>query len=113
MGADAKPPATARMVRDNPALNRYELKLGDATAFATYVREPGRITLVHTEVPKELGGHGVGTALATGALADIRGRGEKVTAPEQLMPALRRAFDAIRSGTPALLNVETQNRNPG
>jgi hypothetical protein len=26
------------------------------------------------------------------------------------MPALRRAFDAIRSGTPALLNVATQNR---
>ena len=80
MGADAKPPVTARMVRDNPALNRYELKLGGATAFATYSREPGRITLIHTEVPKELGGHGVGTALATGALADIRRRGEKVIA---------------------------------
>jgi hypothetical protein len=26
------------------------------------------------------------------------------------MPALQRAFDAIRSGTPALLNVTTQNR---
>jgi acetolactate synthase-1/2/3 large subunit len=38
------------------------------------------------------------------------GYGEKVTAPEQLMPALKRAFDAIRSGTPALLNVATQNR---
>jgi acetolactate synthase-1/2/3 large subunit len=38
------------------------------------------------------------------------GRGEKVTAPDQLMPALRRAFDAVRSGTPALLNIETQNR---
>ena len=38
------------------------------------------------------------------------GHGEKVTAPEQLMPALRRAFEAIRSGTPALLNVTTQNR---
>ena len=74
MGADAKPPATARMVRDNPALNRYELKLGDATAFATYVREPGRITLVHTEVPKELGGHGVGTALATGSCGHSRAR---------------------------------------
>jgi acetolactate synthase I/II/III large subunit len=37
-------------------------------------------------------------------------RGEKVTTPEQLMPALRRSFDAIRSGTPALLNVTTQNR---
>ena len=38
------------------------------------------------------------------------GRGEKVTTAEQLMPALRRSFDAIRSGTPALLNVTTQNR---
>jgi acetolactate synthase-1/2/3 large subunit len=36
--------------------------------------------------------------------------GEKVTTPDQLMPALRRAFEAIRSGTPALLNVATQNR---
>ncbi len=38
------------------------------------------------------------------------GRGEKVTTPEQLMPALKRSFEAIRSGTPALLNVTTQNR---
>ena len=54
MGADAKPPATARMVRDNPALTRYELKLGDATAFATYVREPGRITLIPPRCRKNL-----------------------------------------------------------
>jgi acetolactate synthase-1/2/3 large subunit len=38
------------------------------------------------------------------------GKGEKVTTPEQLMPALRRAFDTVRSGTPALVNVATQNR---
>jgi acetolactate synthase-1/2/3 large subunit len=38
------------------------------------------------------------------------GVGEKVTTPEQLMPALKRSFAAIRSGTPALLNVTTQNR---
>jgi acetolactate synthase-1/2/3 large subunit len=38
------------------------------------------------------------------------GHGEKVKTPEELMPALRRAFDAVRSGTPALLNVTTQNR---
>jgi acetolactate synthase I/II/III large subunit len=42
------------------------------------------------------------------------GVGEKVTTPEQLTPALRRAFDAVRSGTPALINVATQNRGaPG
>jgi acetolactate synthase I/II/III large subunit len=38
------------------------------------------------------------------------GRGEKVETSDQLMPALRRSFDAIRSGTPALVNVTTQNR---
>jgi hypothetical protein len=30
--------------------------------------------------------------------------------PDQLMPALQRAFEAVRSGTPALVNVATQNR---
>ena len=37
-------------------------------------------------------------------------RGEKVTAAEDVMPALSRAFDAIRSGTPALVNISTANR---
>jgi acetolactate synthase I/II/III large subunit len=38
------------------------------------------------------------------------GVGEKVENPGGLLPALRRAFDAVRSGTPALLNVLTQPR---
>jgi acetolactate synthase-1/2/3 large subunit len=38
------------------------------------------------------------------------GHGEKVETAEQLMPALARGFEAIRSGTPALVNVATQNR---
>jgi acetolactate synthase-1/2/3 large subunit len=38
------------------------------------------------------------------------GHGEKVETAEQLMPALKRGFEAIRSGTPALVNVATQNR---
>jgi acetolactate synthase-1/2/3 large subunit len=36
------------------------------------------------------------------------GRGEKVEKPADLMPALRRSLDAVRAGTPALLNVVTQ-----
>jgi acetolactate synthase I/II/III large subunit len=36
--------------------------------------------------------------------------GEKVTAAEEVMPALKRAFESVRSGTPALVNVATQNR---
>jgi predicted GNAT family acetyltransferase len=34
----------------------------------TYTRSPGVISFDHTEVPEELGGAGVGSALARGAL---------------------------------------------
>jgi acetolactate synthase-1/2/3 large subunit len=36
------------------------------------------------------------------------GVGEKVEAPEDLTPALKRSFEALRAGTPALLNVSVQ-----
>jgi len=36
------------------------------------------------------------------------GQGEKVEKPSDLMPALKRGLAAVRSGTPALLNVVTQ-----
>jgi acetolactate synthase-1/2/3 large subunit len=38
------------------------------------------------------------------------GFGARVESPEEVMPALKKAFDAIRSGTPALLNVLTEGR---
>jgi acetolactate synthase-1/2/3 large subunit len=38
------------------------------------------------------------------------GRGEKVEAPGELVPALRRGLDAVRSGMPITLNVLTQAR---
>jgi acetolactate synthase I/II/III large subunit len=38
------------------------------------------------------------------------GRGEKVEGPDALRPALERSLDAVRSGTPAMLNVMTQGR---
>jgi acetolactate synthase I/II/III large subunit len=38
------------------------------------------------------------------------GRGEKVTTPGELLPALERSLDAVRSGTPATVNVMTQGR---
>jgi acetolactate synthase-1/2/3 large subunit len=38
------------------------------------------------------------------------GRGEKVETPDALLPALRRSLAAVHAGTPALLNVMTQNR---
>ncbi len=68
------------MVRDNPALSRFEMDVDGATAFATYRRSPGVVTFVHAEVPEALSGKGVGSALAKGALELVRARGEKVVA---------------------------------
>ena len=39
------------------------------------------------------------------------GHGEKVEHPGELLPALKRCLDAVRSGTPALVNVSTQGRH--
>jgi thiamine pyrophosphate-dependent acetolactate synthase large subunit-like protein len=39
------------------------------------------------------------------------GYGEKVEQPGELLPALKRGLDAVRSGTPALINVSTQGRH--
>ena len=65
-------------VRDNTAASRFELEAEGVTAFITYTRGPGAITLVHEEVPKEASGKGLGSALAKGALELIGSRGEKV-----------------------------------
>jgi uncharacterized protein len=65
-------------VRDNPGQHRYELDVEGHVAAAYYQLTPGVITFVHTEVPNELSGRGIGSALARGALDDVRGRGLKV-----------------------------------
>jgi len=67
-------------VRDNAAQHRFELEVEGHTAFLYYRLAPGVITLVHTEVPPALGGRGVGSRLARGALAAIRAKGLKVVA---------------------------------
>jgi predicted GNAT family acetyltransferase len=45
--------------RDNEARNRFELDIEGTIAFITYRKSAGAITLVHTDVPAELGGRGV------------------------------------------------------
>lgn len=67
-------------VKDNTARSRYELEVEGHTAFVLYKLHPGFIDLIHTEVPKELGGRGVGSKLAAGVLAAVRARGLKVKA---------------------------------
>jgi len=65
-------------VRDNPARHRFELEVDGHLAVAVYSLAPGVITFIHTEVPQALGGRGVGSRLAKGALAQVRARGLKV-----------------------------------
>lgn len=65
-------------VRDNPARQRFELELDGHTAFATYKRADGVLTILHTEVPKELNGRGIGSKLARGVLDLARAEGSKV-----------------------------------
>ena len=65
-------------VIDNPAQHRFELPVGDAIAVAAYRLEGERVILVHTEVPQELSGQGIGSKLAEGVFELIEGSGRKV-----------------------------------
>jgi predicted GNAT family acetyltransferase len=65
-------------VTDNAALNRYEMTVDGETAFVAYVRRGDAVTLVHTEVPQAMAGHGVGSTLARAVLEDISRRDLRV-----------------------------------
>jgi hypothetical protein len=67
-------------VVDNRAEHRYELAVDGHVAAAYYERADGVITFVHTEVPPELGGKGIGSKLVKGALEQARSDGLKVIA---------------------------------
>ena len=68
------------MVHDNPEKSRFELEHDGQIAFSVYRREPGVITIIHTEVPPEFQGKGIGSALARGLLDLIRQSGERLVA---------------------------------
>ena len=65
-------------VTDNQAEHRFELATDAGPAIAAYGLEGDTITFTHTVVPPEAEGHGVGSRLIAGALADVRARGLKV-----------------------------------
>jgi uncharacterized protein len=67
-------------VVNNKAQNRFELTVEGHLAATYYTSEGGVITFVHTEVPPELGGKGVGSRLVKGALDQVRREGLKVVA---------------------------------
>ena len=45
---------------DNTDLHRFETTVDGHVAFLDYAQHDNRLVLVHTEVPEELEGHGVG-----------------------------------------------------
>ena len=67
----------ASEIRDNSAKSRFELEVDGHIAFVNYRIAPGKIVLLHTEVPRELGGRGVGSILAKTTLEAVRAKGLK------------------------------------
>jgi len=58
----------AQQVADNQAESRFELWAGGRLAELLYRRHGNRLVLIHTEVPEELEGRGLGGALVTAAI---------------------------------------------
>ncbi len=55
-------------VTDNREQSRFEIRIGDALARLAYRRRADRLVLVHTEVPEQLSGHGLGGVLTQAAI---------------------------------------------
>jgi uncharacterized protein len=67
-------------VVNNTGRQRYELTVDGHIAAAYYEKTDGVVTFLHTEVPPELGGRGIGSKLVRGALEQVRAEGLKVIA---------------------------------
>jgi uncharacterized protein len=67
-------------VVNNEAHHRFELTVDGHLAATYYKLDDDVITFIHTEVPEELSGKGVGSRLVKGALDQVRELGLKVIA---------------------------------
>ena len=75
-------------VTDVPERSRYTISVdGEPAGFAAYRDRDGVRVFTHTEVADGYEGQGVGSALARGALDDVRSRG---LAAEPRCPFIRR-----------------------
>jgi hypothetical protein len=68
----------AVQVTDNEGAGRFEAHTPEGLAELTYDRRDGKLFLLHTGVPEEMEGRGVGGALVRAALEQARERGHKV-----------------------------------
>ncbi|GEO07044.1 N-acetyltransferase [Adhaeribacter aerolatus] len=58
-------------IKNNLVAHRFETTVDGNTAFVDYKLRPGIMTVLHTEVPKELEGRGIAGALSKFALEYI------------------------------------------
>ncbi|MCJ2067904.1 N-acetyltransferase [Methylobacterium sp. J-030] len=65
-------------IRDNAAQGRFELQVGDATAFARYRREPGQLVITYVYAPPVLRGTGAADRLMAGVAAQARSGGDRI-----------------------------------
>ncbi|HUN98358.1 MAG TPA: GNAT family N-acetyltransferase [Bradyrhizobium sp.] len=65
-------------VINNSEKHRFELAVDGHIAATYYNISDGVITFIHTEVPAELGGKGIGSKLIKGALDQVQADGLKV-----------------------------------
>jgi len=67
-------------IRDVPERRRYEARVGDQlVGWVDYGRVGTRLVAIHTEVPPQFGGRGIGTALVRHVIADVRRAGHTIT----------------------------------
>ena len=59
-------------VRDDTTAGRFVIAEGGVEAELVFTKRPGRLILVHTEVPEVLAGRGIGGRLVRAAIADAR-----------------------------------------
>jgi glutathione S-transferase len=68
----------ASQVKENAGQNRFERPLGEGAVAAAYYRdEDGKLAFIHTEVPTEFSGQGIGAGLARGTFDLLRKSGRK------------------------------------
>ncbi len=63
---------------NNREKHRYEFHFKEYLPYIKYSERDNRIVLIHTDVPPDLEGHGIGTQLVKETLDDIRTKGEKI-----------------------------------
>ena len=85
--ADRRHTAEVTEVRDVPAEGRFVVEVDGAVAQLVYDAAPGRLVLIHTEVPDEIGGHGIAGDLVRAAVDRAHAGGETIV---PLCPYARR-----------------------